>query len=151
MQVSYCCDSGKLATEACRNDVRGDRTVTGELCLDDVPTENCDVHVMVDICGDHVANEFCAQVPGNRLHQVGMVDIERIFPISGIEVLDQPYIHSSAIVPPGSYEAASPEVDPINLECYIHSEEDIPKEEEEEETEDGGFSLGDLINQWLTP
>jgi len=151
VQVSYCCDSGKLATEACRNDVRGDRTVTGELCLDDVPTENCDVHVMVDICGDHVANEFCAQVPGNRLHQVGMVDIERIFPISGIEVLDQPYIHSSAIVPPGFYEAASPEVDPINLECYIHSEEDIPKEEEEEETEAGGFSLGDLINQWLTP
>ena len=151
VQVSYCCDSGKLATEACRNDVRGDRTVTGELCLDDVPTENCDVHVMVDICGDHVANEFCAEVPGNRLHQVGMVDIERIFPISGIEVLDQPYIHSSAIVPPGFYEAASPEVDPINLECYIHSEEDIPKEEEEEETEDGGFSLGDLINQWLTP
>ena len=71
--------------------------------------------------------------------------------LSGITVLDQSYNHSSAAVPPGYYEASTPEVDPINLECYFHSEEDIPKEEEEEETEDGGISLGDLINQWLTP
>jgi len=152
VQVSYCRDSGLLATEACRSDVRGDRTITGELSLSDVPTANCNVHVMVDICGDHVANEYCGQVEGNQLHQVGLMDVERIFPISGIEVLDQPYNHSSAVVPPGYYEAVSPEVDPINLECYIHSEEDLPKDEEEEEdNEEGGFSLGDLINQWLTP
>ena len=149
VQVSYCCDSGKLATEACRNDVRGDRTVIGELRLEDVPTENCDVHVMVDICGEHVANEYCARVEGNYLHQVGLMDIERVFPISGIVVMDQPYVYSSSAVAPGYHEAASPEVDPINLECYIHSEEDLPKEEEEDE--EGDFSLGDLINQWLTP
>jgi len=151
VQVSCCRDSGKLATEACRNDVRGDRTVTGELCLDDVPTENCDVHRFVKICGDHVANEFCAEVPGNRLEEVGLINVDRVFPISGITVLDQSYNHSSAVVPPGYYEASAPDVDPINLECYFHSEEDIPKEEEEEETEKGGLSLGDLINQWLTP
>ncbi len=151
VQVSYCRDSGLLATEACRSDARGDRTVTGDLSLEDVPTENCHVHVMVDICGDHVANEFCAEVPNNRLHEVGMVDIERVFPISGIVVQDQSYIHYSGAIEPGWYEAEAPVVDPLNLECYVHSEEDIPKDEEEEEEEDGGLNLGDLINQWLTP
>lgn len=152
VQVSYCCDSGLLATEACRKDARGDRTVTGELCLDDVPTGYCTTHVMVDICGDHVANEYCAEVPGNKLRQVGMLDVERVFPISGIEVLDQSWVHSSAIVPPGSYEADAPEVDPLSLECYIHSEEDVPKDDEDDEDEENdGFSLSDLIDQWLTP
>ena len=151
VQVSYCRDSGLLATEACRSDVRGDRTVVGELRLEDVPTENCHVHVMVDICGDHVANEFCSQVEGNVLHQVGLIKWERVFPISGILVQDQPYIYTASEVPPGYHLAASPLVDPINLECYIHSEEDLPEEEDEENEEDGGFSLGDLINQWLSP
>ena len=55
-------------------------------------------------------------------------------------------------VKPGYYEAASPVVDPINLECYIHSEEDLPKEEEEEEEtdrEEDSNNWNDLLNGWL--
>ena len=156
--VEYCRDSGLLATEACRSDPRGDRTVSGELFLEDAPTENCNVHAMVDICGasDHVANEYCAQVPGNHIYQVGLLDIERGFPTSGIVVEDQGYVYASKPLPVGYYEPVSPMVDSINLECYIHSEDDIPKEEEEEETdnpEDGenqgtdqDFNWGDFIN-----
>ena len=41
-------------------------------------------------------------------------------------------------------------VDAINLECYIHSEDDLPKEEEEEENEDEeqgtSVDLEELLN-----
>lgn len=135
VKATYCRDSGKLATDACRKDVRGDRTITGELFMEDVPTESCDVHVMVSLCGDHVANEFCSQVPGNKLTKAGMLDIDRVFPIAGIVVQDQSYVHSSTAVKPGYFEAVSPEVDPLNLECYVHSEEDVPKKEEEKKND----------------
>lgn len=152
--VSYCADSGKLATDACRSDPRGDRTVTGELSLADVPTETCDAHVMVDICGtsDHVANEFCSQVPGNFIYQLGLLKVDRIFPVAGIVVQDQGYVYSG-IIPAGYYTAVAPDVDTIALECYIHSQEDIPKEEEEEEEENESdediVDLDDLISDWL--
>ncbi len=153
VKATYCRDSGKLVTAACRNDIRGDRTVTGELSLDDVPTESCDIHVMVELCGDHVANKFCGQVPDNELTEAGLIDIDRVFPISGIVVEDQPYVHSSTPIKPGYYEASTPEVDPLNLECYVHSEEDIPKEEEEEETEDQDSdsdpNWGDELRSWF--
>ena len=159
VSVEYCCDSGKLATEACRKDPRGDRTVTGELYLEDVPTESCDVHAMVDICGasDHVANEYCAQVPGNYIYQVGLLDIARGFPTPGITVEDQAYVHSSKGLEVGLYEAVSPEVDSISLECYIHSQDDLPKEPDEDEDENeedsqqnaGGLDLEELINGLL--
>ena len=157
VQVIYCRDSGMLATEACRRDARGDRTTIGELRLEDVPTENCTTHVMVEICGDHVANRYCGQVPDNELHEIGMINVRRVFPISGIVVGDQPYVLSSASVPPGYFEAISPVVDPLNLECYVHSMEDVPEEEEEEdkkpegeeEEDDGRYTLQELINKWL--
>lgn len=151
--ASFCRDSGLLATEACRKDVRGDRTVTGELSLEDVPTELCDCHEMVEICGDHVANEYCGQVPGNRLKEVGLLRVDRVFPISGIEVADQSYVFDSGTVEPGYYTAASPEVDPISLPCYDHSNEDVP--EEEEEPQDGkntesSSDWGELLDEWFS-
>lgn len=153
--VNVCRDSGLLPGEACRSDPRGDRTVEVELFLEDVPTETCDTHVMVDICGasDHVANEYCAQVPGNHIYQVGLLKINRGFPTSGIVVQDQGYVDPSTPLEVGNYQAVAPDVDSINLECYIHSEDDIPKEEEEDETDeetgteqDGGFDLNGLLN-----
>ena len=65
-QIEVCLESGKLATDACKADVR---TVTGDLSRiykvwvyqDDVPKEKCDQHVMVSYCsGGGVANEYCA-------------------------------------------------------------------------------------------
>lgn len=153
--VNVCRDSGLLPGEACRSDPRGDRTVEVELFLEDVPTETCDTHVMVDICGasDHVANEYCAQVPGNHIYQVGLLKINRGFPTSGIVVQDQGYVDPSTPLEVGNYQAVAPDVDSINLECYIHSEDDIPKEEEEDENDeetgteqDGGFDLNGLLN-----
>lgn len=145
--ASYCRDSGLLATEACRNDPRGDRTVSGKLYLEDVPTESCNVHVMVDMCGasDHVANEYCAQVPGNTIYKQSMLNIVRGFPTPGIVVEDQQYVVSDTPLKPGLFTPQSPEVDAMNLECYNHSENDVPKKEDEEDEE----GLGDLLENWL--
>lgn len=160
VEVQYCADSGKLATDACRNDPRGDRTVTGMLSLSDVPTETCDVHVMADICGasDHVANEYCEQVPGNFVYEKGLLKLDRSFPVAGIVVQDQGYVYPYE-VEPGFYKPAAPEVDTIAVECYIHSQESLPKKEEEEKPdedarqEDGQepdrSSTGSAVEDWL--
>lgn len=145
VSATYCRDSGKLATDICRADPRGDRTTSGLLALADVPTESCTVHQMVTICGasDHVANEYCAQVPGNALYQMSMLRLTRAFPTSGIVVQDQGYVTEAEPISPGFFEAVSPDVDSVSMECYIHTEEDQPDPEEddtetsdEEETEE---------------
>ena len=63
--VVMCLDSGKLATEACRNDIRVGEGFTrlseAKVYRDDVPKQYCDKHVEVEYCttGGGVANEFC--------------------------------------------------------------------------------------------
>ena len=63
--VVVCLDSSKLATEACKNDIRDDGGLTrlseAKVYKDDVPKQYCDKHVEVDYCttGKGVANEFC--------------------------------------------------------------------------------------------
>ncbi len=64
VQVSICLDSGKLATDACHNDVRSSvlyRVTTATFAAEDVPTESCDKHVAVSCCGsgNGVANQYC--------------------------------------------------------------------------------------------
>ena len=152
----YCRDSGLLATDACRGDLRGDRTIRRELYLDDVPTESCNVHWMVDMCqeSEHLANEYCGQVEGNRLYKQSMLNIVRGFPTPGIVVLDQQYVVADRPLAPGLFKPVSTVVDPMNMECYNHSEDDLPKPEEEEETEEGEDEdrggLGSLLEGWLS-
>ena len=62
--VSVCMDSGKLATEACRNEIRStvlSRVEDGTALQDDLPTETCDKHVIVECCGSGkgVASQYC--------------------------------------------------------------------------------------------
>lgn len=69
VSVSVCLDCGKLATDACSQDVRLDykhtsgftRVNTVYVYREDKPTEKCDCHVTVDWCteGGGVANEWC--------------------------------------------------------------------------------------------
>lgn len=62
--VTVCLDSGKLATDACKSDVRGNRTQTVAVYGEDRPSKRCDLHVTVDYCatGDAVANEYCKKI-----------------------------------------------------------------------------------------
>ena len=61
---TICTDCGKLATEACKKDVRSNgnnRTASIRLFSEDVPSETCNCHVLVEICKDsgQIATEYC--------------------------------------------------------------------------------------------
>ena len=74
--VSVCADSGMRATDACRADSRGDRTVSYEVAVGTEPTTECTLHKMVDICteGNCLAGEFC---PAESIVQKGYLDYVR--------------------------------------------------------------------------
>ena len=66
VSVTVCLDSGKLATDVCKSDVRGDslsRVSTVRVYPEDVPRDSCNLHVEVDYCttGKGVATEYCAK------------------------------------------------------------------------------------------
>lgn len=67
-QVEVCLDSGKLATDACKADIRADgdftRIATAYVYKEDIPKKSCDKHVSVEYCteGGGVANEYCKQL-----------------------------------------------------------------------------------------
>ena len=154
VECTVCRDSGLLMTDACREDPRGSRAVTEELSLYDVPTQNCDVHKEVEICGasGHVVNEYCKQVEGNTTKTVGLLDVSRAFPVRGITVQDQAYAVPNDSLPAGYYPALSPDVDAINVECYIHTRDDLPEPEapEDEEEEDSASRISATVRDILT-
>ena len=154
VECTVCRDSGLLMTDACREDPRGSRAVTVELSLYDVPTQNCDVHKEVEICGasGHVVNEYCKQVEGNTTKTVGLLDVSRAFPVRGITVQDQAYAVPNDSLPAGYYPALSPDVDAINVECYIHTRDDLPEPEapEEDEEETSGSRISSAVRDILS-
>ena len=135
IECTVCSESGLLPTDACYADPRGNCVIRMQLSLYDVPTQSCDVHRMVNICQEsgHVANEYCALVEGNETYEVGLLDVARAFPVRGIVVQDQAYVLSTVTVPAGYFAAVSPDVDAISVECYIHDEDDLPVDEDEED------------------
>ena len=154
IECTVCRDSGLLMTDACREDPRGSRAVTVELSLYDVPTQNCDVHKEVEICGasGHVVNEYCKQVEGNTAKTVGLLDVSRAFPVRGITVQDQAYAVPNDSLPAGYYPALSPDVDAINVECYIHTRDDLPEPEapEDDDEEDSASRISAAVRDILT-
>ena len=154
VECTVCQDSGLLMTDACREDPRGSRAITVELSLYDVPTQNCNVHKEVEICGasGHVVNEYCKQVEGNTTKTVGLLDVSRAFPVRGIVVQDQAYAVPNDSLPAGYYPALSPDVDAINVECYIHTRDDLPEPEapEEDEEETSGSRISSAVRDILS-
>lgn len=80
--VSVCLDSGLLATDACKSDVRGlDRIDSVLVYSDDIPNGYCTKHVKMDYCeaGKGVANEFCKKLAeagaGVTLKQVSLTKL----------------------------------------------------------------------------
>ena len=59
--ATICKASGKLATELCKKDPRGNQVYTEYFIKGTVPTETCTCHVEVKICPETglLANEFC--------------------------------------------------------------------------------------------
>lgn len=96
VQVEYCIDSGKLPTDACRNDLRkitepkkGNRIEKGWFKAGTEPTEYCDCHVMVeyDKVKKAVAMNGC---PSENTIKVGMLNHLRVLPFN-IQIVDAQY------------------------------------------------------------
>ena len=133
--VEYCLDTGLLATDECRSDIRGSRVAVGYLCPEDVPTARCTAHTMVEICtadpilnenGEptgqyHLAGEFCPEsttdpetgeeVAGRK--SVAVPDLTREY-IGDVRPEDDGYLLSTM-------EELGP--------CTIHTEESIVEPE----------------------
>ena len=77
--VAICLDSGKLATNACKRDARGDdsRVAYVNVYNEDVPNETCDKHVQVEYCvtGGGVANEYCGNFPEAKIESRSLVKL----------------------------------------------------------------------------
>ena len=155
--AEYCRDSGKLLTEACRNDPRGNRKETGYFTSSTVPTEYCDCHVLVEydsVTGGVVVGDC----PEENIVKVGMIQVERNFPIE-ITVTDAQYVYKplSKGLEPGLwwgvpfFENAIPEKTYVgitnlnggrqfNSACYEHYDEtnssDFEDESDSEEVTD---------------
>ena len=72
VEATYCKDSGKLMTAACHADPRGSRAEKGYFTAATVPSEYCDIHVMVDY--DKVTGAIaCDKCPKENIRQVGLL------------------------------------------------------------------------------
>ena len=83
VEVGICLDSGKLATDACVHDIRGSRVQYGTCYAEDVPTETCDKHIVVDLCasGNGAATQYCkhyAELGMVTLKQVSLVKMTKV-------------------------------------------------------------------------
>lgn len=125
---SFCRDSGKLCTDACHADPRGDREITAYVCLEDAPAESCDCHVMVTLCGQSGlrATSYCRQKAYYSLTQIGLLSVTRKFLKEGIIVQDEQY-NFVTNQPEGYYKAASPSATRYDQDCPIHTETVKPK------------------------
>ena len=74
-QVTVCIDTGKLATEICKNDIRGDRSVTEWVPVTSAPNSICDCHVWTEVC-IHSGCKPTADCPKNEVVKVGVLDPE---------------------------------------------------------------------------
>jgi len=90
VRAEFCADSGKMATDACRNDPRGNRIESGYFALGTEPKEYCDCHVSVsyDVTSGGVAFADC---PDQNVKKIGMITVERNFPIQ-VYVTDAQYV-----------------------------------------------------------
>jgi len=146
VECTYCRDSGMVVTEACQSDIRGDRTVTGLIALEDIPKETCTNHWLVDICGSshHLANKYCYEQARWGLYQVGLLCVERFYPIAGILVQDQDYNYAGD-APPGMVLPETTQPGAISMECFTHVEDvDVVTREDliEDALEQGREDLG---------
>ena len=90
-EFEFCADSGQLLTEACRRDARGSRAEKGYFVRGTEPVSYCTCHRLVayDTVSGGVACEDC---PSSAVEYVGMISVERYFPMQ-ITVSDAQYVY----------------------------------------------------------
>ena len=99
-------------TDICRQDPRGNRQNTGYFTKDTLPSEECDVHVKVNICTscNKEVNEFC---PESSIKTKILLKIDRSYLPKNFKPkpTDAAYVYV-----PGNY-----------CTCHTEPEEEIPE------------------------
>ena len=153
--VSVCLDSGKIATAACSDDIRGLNRVSTALCYpDDVPSGTCDKHVSVEYCvtGGGVATEYCSKFEDVKIESRSLVrlnedEVEEIRSAIGAGLdasfYDDAYVYylgSGDGEPWHGFRNSYPDNNQPYLECQVHTQQaweeyEAQKKAEEETTE----------------
>ncbi len=92
IKATFCKDSGKLMTDACRADPRGNRAESGYFADGTQPSSYCTTHVLVnyDAVTGAVASAGC---PRDNVKQVGLIQVEnRKFPVQ-MTVTDAQFVY----------------------------------------------------------
>ena len=146
--VTVCKDSGLLATEYCKMDIRGNRLISDKVFASDVPRGYCDVHTkksVITVCVDepvvgtdgkntglyHLAGKYC---PEESKKQVTLLDYDRkkvgnatakdaAFMLSNAKGLDTCTVH-------------------VKVEEPVIPEKPIPEKPEKPSGEDGSGNAG---------
>ena len=154
--VSVCLDSGMLATEACRQDVRGNRTASAYCYSEDIPSGYCTHHVSVAYCttGEGVATDYCrlfAEAGESvTIGQCSLVymrpdDIKEINQAKNVGLLEMYYDDSYVYYLDASGDPqpwhgfdgnANPDSDAPYIECPVHTKEAWEAYEEEKRKEE---------------
>lgn len=150
--VSVCLDSGKLATAACYNDIRGSRVVNVNVYSGDEPSGTCDKHVQVEYCvtGGGVATDYCAlfadaEISTRSLVKLTQAEVDEIKAARSVGLTDMYSLDSYVYYLGdggwhGFYGNANDGVDAPYIVCPLHNEQtwlENNYEEEEEDWEDG--------------
>ena len=119
MTATYCKDSGKLMTSACHADPRGNRAETGYFTASTIPSEYCDVHVMVpyDTVTGGIACENC---PAENVKNVGLLRVDRLFP-TNVKVIDAQYTYREV-----NSGTAMPETGDVPFYIGLYAEGEYP-------------------------
>jgi penicillin-binding protein 1A len=135
-QVTICEDSGLLATDACKNDVRGDHTMTIRVHQSQVPSRQCDAHVVETYCQ---LNEQVILEDGT------VVEAGTITGLIGPYCPEETRVSRSMLDPTKStYKVPTPDIGVPYLvgstqTCWVHTTPIEPSPESEPELpEDGG-------------
>lgn len=134
--ATYCKDSGKLLTDACKKDPRGSRAEIGYFVRGTEPTEYCDVHFLADRDGN-TNGMFTPYCPQENLVKVGLLNVMRQFPYN-IYVDDAEYTgqilpddysfdginysvcYYQNLLPTGFYTGTHRDSSRYNLACMWH-------------------------------
>ena len=119
-RVDVCSRSGLLPTDSCRIDPRGSQVISGYFHTDDIPTDTCNVHVSVDIDtqSNMMASEFC---PYDTRKTVGLMKIDRFFPLGGIVLADEQYVIHETTPPEDQFYYSTGVSAPVASVCTKHS------------------------------
>ena len=136
--LPYCADSGKMYSDICLYDPRGNRREYGYFTVDNAPSSECDRHVLCKYDFETKAIA-CDKCPNENLIIVSLIKVQdRAFP-KEITVTDAEYVYRDISgytkrpidyalpyfcndLPEGVYVGRSKGKKQFNSNCYIHDD-----------------------------